>query len=192
MLIDVLRRERLHAQASGLDLCTGSGILAIAAARSGCATVTAVDISRRAVLAARLNGALNGVRIDSRRGDIYEPLRGRRFDLIVSNPPYVPTPDGQLPRHGLRRAWEGGPDGRVFLDRICRVAGGHLRPGGVLLLVHSAVAGEEASLGALAAQGLAPEVVLRRSAKLGPVLRGRRQWLRERGLLGEATSRRCW
>ncbi len=132
MPVEVLRRERLPAQASGLDLCTGSGILAIAAARSGCATVTAVDTSRWAVLVAALNGALNGVRIDSRRGDLYEPLRGRRFDLIVSNPPYVPTPDatGGSPAAGYSRP---GREGRtaagfstgsaVLPATICTAAG---------------------------------------------------------------------
>jgi release factor glutamine methyltransferase len=184
LLIDVLRRERLAPGAQGLDLGTGSGVLAIAAAQSGCSTVLAVDVSRRALLAVRLNGALNGVRIRSRRGDLYQPVSEQRFDLIVSNPPYVPTPGrGELPRRGLSRAWEGGPDGRALVDRVCRGAAAHLRPGGVMLLVHSAVCGEQATLDQLTAQGLQAGVALRHHGPLGPILRARAEWLRGRGLL---------
>ncbi len=184
LLIDVLRRQRLPARAHGLDLGTGSGVLAIAAAKRGCSTVVAVDVSRRAMLAARLNGALNGVKIQSRRGDLFQPVAEQRFDLIVANPPYVPTPGrGELPRRGLARAWEGGPDGRALVDRICARAGAHLRPGGVMLLVHSAVCGEQATLDQLTAQGLQAEVALRHHGPLGPILRERAAWLRGRGML---------
>jgi len=118
MLIRHLRQARLAAGARVLDLCTGSGVLAIAAAMDGATEVTAVDISRRAVLAVRLNARLNGVSVEARRGDLFGPLGDRRFDLIMSNPPYLPGDIGQLPQRGLARAWEGGPSGRVFIERI--------------------------------------------------------------------------
>jgi release factor glutamine methyltransferase len=158
-------------------------VLAIAASRILGARMLAVDVSRRAVLATRLNAALNGADVRPLRGDLFEPVRGQRFDLIVSNPPYVPTPDGRLPHRGLARAWEGGPDGRTFVDRICREARGHLKPGGVMLLVHSSVCGEQATLTQLAKHGLGGEVVFRHRGGLGPVLRSRERWLRERRLL---------
>ncbi len=159
-------------------------MLAIAAAQTGCSTVVAVDVSRRAVIAARLNGALNGAKVRSRRGDLYQPVAEERFDLIVSNPPYVPTPGrGELPRRGLSRAWEGGADGRALVDRICHGAAAHLRPDGVMLLVHSAVCGERATLDQLTVQGLQAEVALRHRGPLGPILRARAEWLRSRGLL---------
>jgi release factor glutamine methyltransferase len=183
MLVHVLERERLPPGASGLDLCTGSGVLAIAAARHGCRHVTAVDVSRRAVLAARCNARLNGVRVQSIRGDLFEPVRGQRFDLIVSNPPYVPTPTGEIPQRGLSRAWEAGTDGRVFLDRICAQAGTHLRPGGVFLLVHSSISGEAPTISALKAQGLAVSVVVRHRGGLGPIVQARADWLRRQKLL---------
>src|SRR5215210_6546473 len=69
------------------DVCTGSGALAIAAARAGATSVTAIDISRRALLSARLNARLNGVRLRTRRSSLLSALPGERFDLIVSNPP---------------------------------------------------------------------------------------------------------
>src|SRR5215203_1619983 len=109
-----------------LDLCSGTGILGL----------TAVDLSRRAVLNARLNARLNGLELTVLRGDLFEPVEGRRFDLIVSNPPYIPAPADAETR-GAARAWDAGPDGRVFLDRICDRAAGHLRSGGRILLVHS-------------------------------------------------------
>ncbi|MEA2161665.1 MAG: release factor glutamine methyltransferase, partial [Solirubrobacteraceae bacterium] len=178
-----LQRERLPPDAIALDLCTGSGVLAVAAARHGCRQVIAVDVSRKAVLAARCNARLNGVRVRSVRGDLFAPVRGRRFDLIVSNPPYVPSPAGELPRRGLARAWEAGTDGRVFLDRICSEASAHLRPGGVMLLVHSSVCGEQATVSALIDQGLTVDVALRHRGGLGPILRARAEWLRSRQLL---------
>jgi release factor glutamine methyltransferase len=185
MLVDQLRRERLRPGAVGLDLCTGSGVLAIAAARHGCADVIAIDVSRRAVLAARCNARLNGVRIRSVRGDLFEPVAGRRFDLIVSNPPYVPTPTGEIPERGLARAWEAGIDGRVFLDRICAGAGAHLRPGGVMLIVHSSICSEPATISALREQQLSVSVVLRHRGGLGPIVQARAGWLRQHDLLPE-------
>src|ERR687895_1078166 len=83
-LADVLREQTLPLRASVLDLCTGSGILAITAALRGARSVTAVDCSRRAVLTARLNARLNGVRVRALRGDLLEPLHGEELDLIVS------------------------------------------------------------------------------------------------------------
>src|SRR5918999_4804217 len=78
-LADVLREQTLPLRASVLDLCTGSGILAVTAALRGARSVTAVDVSRRAVLTARLNGRLNGVRVRGIRGDLFDAVRGQRF-----------------------------------------------------------------------------------------------------------------
>src|SRR5215216_4981730 len=100
-----------------LDLCSGTGILGLTAARFG-ARATAIDLSRRAVLNARLNARLNGLDLEVLRGDMFEPVRGRRFDMIVSNPPYIPAPPGDGPS-GAARAWDAGADGRTFLDHIC-------------------------------------------------------------------------
>jgi release factor glutamine methyltransferase len=184
MLADHLRRERLGPGVSVLDLCTGSGHLAVVAALTGAPTV-AIDVSRRAVLSAWLNARLNGVRVTALRGDLFEPVAGRRFDVIVSNPPYLPDPDDELPRRGLARAWEAGTRGREFLDRICVRVKDYLAPGGVLLLVHSTVCGERETLDALSAHGLVPDVVFRHRGPLGPRLHARVDWLRERGLLLE-------
>lgn len=178
-------RDQLRPGASVADICAGSGLLAVTAACNGAKDVTAVDVSRRAVLTTRLNARLNGVAVDARRGDLLEPLAGRRFDLIVSNPPYVPADDDTVPVRGPARAWDAGRDGRALLDRICADAPGHLRPGGVLLLVHSDVCDAARTVALLAAAGLEAEVVERSHGPLGPLLARRAGELRRRGLLAE-------
>jgi release factor glutamine methyltransferase len=182
MLADQLRRERLGPGVSVLDLGTGSGHLAVVAALAG-ASAVAVDVSRRALISARVNATLNGVRVTTLRGDLFAPVAGRRFDVIVSNPPYLPHPDEALPERGLARAIDAGPRGRAFLDRICAGVAEHLAPGGVLLLVHSSVNGEQDTVQSLSSQGLSTEVVLRHRGALGPILRSRVDWLRSQGLL---------
>ncbi len=183
MLAEQLRRETLPTQASVLDLCTGSGFLAIVAAGCGARSVTAVDVSRRAVLAAAINAKLNGVRVDAVRGDLFSAVRGRRFHLIVSNPPYVPSASDELPDRGASRAWEGGSRGRAFIDRICAEAPAYLRPGGALLLVQSSICCEQATVEALSDRGLQVQIVARSRGPLGPRVRARADMLRARGLL---------
>ncbi|HYI80658.1 MAG TPA: HemK2/MTQ2 family protein methyltransferase [Thermoleophilaceae bacterium] len=169
--------------ASVADICTGSGVLAIAAARAGADDVTAVDVSRRAVLTAWVNARLNGVSVRARRGDLLAPLDGDRFDLIVSNPPYVPAADDELPTRGAARAWDAGRDGRALLDRICAQAPARLRPGGAVLVVHSSVCDADRTLAMLTRGGLVAEVVLRSRGPLGRLLSERRATLEQRGLL---------
>jgi release factor glutamine methyltransferase len=182
MLARALHDEGLPAGARVLDVCTGSGLMAVTAALCG-ARATALDVSRRAVLCAALNARLNGVRVRALRGNLLEPVRGERFDAIVSNPPYLPAQDEALPARGAARAWDAGRDGRAILDRLCAQAPGHLAPGGVILLVHSALCGTEATLGALRSAGLAAEVAERHRGTLGPLLRARAPALEARGLL---------
>ena len=183
LLARALERERLEPGARVLDLCSGSGALAVHAALRGPREVTAVDVSRRAALTIRANAALNGVRVRVRRGDLLGAVAGERFDAIVSNPPYVPAPADELPARGLARAWDAGRDGRALLDRICAQAAAHLRPGGRLLVVQSSLLGLEATERLLAEAGLEVDVVRRRRGPLGPLMAGRREHLEAHGLL---------
>lgn len=166
-----------------LDLGTGTGALALAAAGAGAASVTAVDVSRRCVAATRLNSMLHRAAATVHRGDLYTPLRGKRFGVIVANPPYVPSAGSVLPRHTAARSWDGGPDGRAVLDRICDGAADHLDPDGVLLLVHSQVCGPQATVDRLAAAGMTAEVVDSARIPFGPVMRSRAGLLERRGLI---------
>src|SRR3954463_2989494 len=152
---------RVRPGASVLDLCTGSGAIAVAAARSGAGPVTAIDVSRRSVATVRINARLNGVRVRALRGDLFAAVAGERFDAIVSNPPYLPAADDTPPDRGPARAWDAGTDGRILLDRICAQAAGHLEPGGFVLVVHSSVIGVEPTVRALEATGLRADVVER-------------------------------
>jgi release factor glutamine methyltransferase len=182
MLARALEDEGLPPGARVLDVCTGSGVLAITAAQRG-AHATAVDISRRAVLCARLNARLNGVRVRALRGDLLAAVGDERFDAIVSNPPYLPASVEALPTHGPRRAWDAGRDGRAVLDRLCAAAPAYLDRGGVLLLVHSSLCDTEATLSALDAGGLRTEIAARHRGVLGPLMRARAPQLEARGLL---------
>jgi release factor glutamine methyltransferase len=180
LLGGVLAREAGELRgASVLDLCTGTGILGLTAARLG-ARATAVDLARRAVLNARLNAWLNGLALEVLRGDLFAPVAGRRFDFVVSNPPYIPAPPGETTR-GAARAWDAGPDGREFLDRICDRAAAHLHPGGRILLVHSDLADPAVTERRLAEHGLRTGIAASHEGRLGPVARERLAYLRSIG-----------
>ncbi|MEU0743335.1 HemK2/MTQ2 family protein methyltransferase [Streptomyces sp. NPDC006134] len=188
LLAGALSDEPLPAGADVLDVGTGSGALALRAARRG-GRVTAVDVSRRAVCAARLNAVLAGLPVRVRRGNLFEPVRGESFDLVLANPPYVPAPGGGTRPRGAARAWDAGHDGRLVLDRICREGPALLRPGGVLLIVQSALSDPGRTVGHLREAGLKAAVVRRQRISFGPVLRGRERWLRQRGLLSAADNK---
>jgi ribosomal protein L3 glutamine methyltransferase len=123
-----------------LDLCTGSGCLAILASRTfPNAQVDAVDISKDALDVAARNVADFGLqdRVMLHRGDLFGPIHGKRYDLIVSNPPYVDA-EGMagLPRECRaepKLAFDGGADGLDVVRRILNEAGRHLTPEGGLL-----------------------------------------------------------
>ncbi|MER5493113.1 HemK2/MTQ2 family protein methyltransferase [Streptomyces sp. NPDC002490] len=185
LLAAAMAREDVPPGVRALDLCTGSGALAVAAARRG-ARVTAVDLSRRAVWNARFNALVAGRRIRVVRGDLGTGLGAERFGLVISNPPYVPAPCEVTASHGAARAWDAGTHGRSLLDRICADAPRLLSPGGLLLVVHSGLCGTDETLCRLRAAGLHAGVSERARVPFGPVLRRRREWLCARGLLEPA------
>jgi release factor glutamine methyltransferase len=142
----VERALALRAVSEGrvVDLGTGSGAIALALARERPHwLVTATDISMEALAVARANAAeLQLTGIDFRQGSWFAPLGGARFDLIVSNPPYVAADDAVLEdpalAHEPRLALTPGADALRCLREIARDAPQHLEPGGWLLLEHGA------------------------------------------------------
>lgn len=185
LLARALAQEDLGPGSDVLEIGTGTGGLALQAADTG-ARVTAVDVSWLAVVTARLNALRRRIPLHVVHGDFAGRTAEHRYDLVVSNPPYVPAPSCRLPSRGPRRAWDAGPDGRTVIDRICGGAPRLLRPGGVLLMVHSGLCGSAETVRRLAGEGLAAEVTARVSVPWGPVLRSRRGWLERQGLVAEA------
>ncbi len=183
LLIHVLREGGYAVGRRVLDIGTGTGALALAAARAGAASVTAVDLSLRSVVAARLNTRLHRVQCTVHHGDLFEPVAGKRFELILANPPYVPAATNTLRRHRITRCWDGGLDGRAVLDRICTEGPAMLAPNGMMLLVHSAVCDDDVTVRRLIGAGLPAEVLARATVPFGPVMRLRAAMLEARGLV---------
>jgi carbamoyltransferase len=118
-----------HEDGDVLDLCTGTGVQALKAARSA-RRVVGIDIGKRAVALARCNSQLNRVEnFVVRRGNLFGPVRSERFDLIVANPPFVAGPRRGPAYHA------GGPFADRVLKRIVTGLPSHLRPGGRALMV---------------------------------------------------------
>lgn len=183
LLADVMHRGGFALDRHVLDVGTGAGALALAAARAGARSVTAVDLSLRSVAATWLNSRLHRAPVTVRRGDLFAPVAGRRFDLVIANPPYVPAATAVLPRHCKARCWDAGEDGRALLDRICAGVTDVLAPDGDVLLVHSAICNTEFTLAALERAGLVPRVLAKATIPFGPVMRARAAMLEARGLV---------
>ncbi len=145
VLVNVAAEKAIALESPAIvDLGTGSGIVAILIARL-CprAQVTAVDVSSVALDVARVNAQRHGVNIRFREGDWYAPLGDERFDLIVSNPPYVVAGDPHLQQNGLpfepiQALTDGivGGDGLACIRRLIDGASAHLHTGGWLLMEH--------------------------------------------------------
>jgi ribosomal protein L3 glutamine methyltransferase len=161
-------RKRFPAARRILDLCTGSGCLAILAARTfRAAQIEAADISPAALAVARKNVARYrlGRRVRIVRSDVFAALKGRRYDLVLANPPYVSAKAMQtLPseyRHEPRLALAGGRDGLDLVGRIVEQVGVHLAPDGALICeVGESHASARARFRALKLEWLKPEVFL--------------------------------
>lgn len=144
-VIEVVRAVRPDRAAACriLDLCTGSGVIAISLAKEyAAAEVVATELSAPAAAIARKNATRNGVeaRVDVREGDLFAPVAGERFDLITANPPYIataviPTLSAEVRREPVL-ALDGGGDGLIFYERICAQARDHLAAGGALVVEH--------------------------------------------------------
>jgi release factor glutamine methyltransferase len=143
LVLDLITHARRLPAPAILDVATGSGCIAIAAAvQVPAARVTASDVSPAALTLARQNADRHGVaaRITFLEGDLLAPLpAGAQFDFLVSNPPYIPTAqletlDREVRDYEPRLALDGGPDGLRFLATLLQQAPSVLVPGGRLLL----------------------------------------------------------
>ncbi len=147
---------------SVLDLCCGTGLFAIAAAKLGAREVWAADISPEAVECARRNAELNKVGVTVKLGDLFEPVGGRRFDVVITNPPQTPAPaEAKGPKFA-------GQDGLRHFETILQQAPGRLEDGGQLLTFLLSIADTKKF-----------EELLGRSFRFRPLPKTRRDFTRE-------------
>lgn len=133
-----------------LDLCTGSGALAVTLAKLGGLQVTATDLSSDALCVAQENAKKNKVQITFLQGDLLEALpNGQVFDMIMCNPPYLTAQEMDELQPEVRQepklALLGGTDGLMFYRRLAHDAGRHLKSGGALLMEIGCAQGESVS-----------------------------------------------
>ena len=133
--------EEVRSRGGGrvLDLCTGSGAIAIAVAKNSPAEVTATDVSEAACTVARANAAGAGASVKVLAGDMFAPVAEEKFDVIVSNPPYIPHGDiaglqDKVKKFEPLAALDGGEDGLDFYRTIAREGVERLTEGGVIFL----------------------------------------------------------
>ena len=150
--LEIRRASRRGAALSVLDLCTGSGCIAISLALADKSLrVSCSDISPDAVSLAKKNAKKLGAKVDIREGDLFKPFKkligNEKFDLIVSNPPYIrtdviPTLEPEVSLNEPKLALDGGEDGLAFYLRILEEAPLYLKPHGRLLFEIGADQGE--------------------------------------------------
>ncbi len=123
---------------TALDLCTGSGALAVSLAKYGKLSVSATDISDGALSVAKRNAEQNQTNVTFYQGDFLNPVQGQRFDLIVCNPPYLTKSDMEELQEEVKKepalALFGGEDGLTFYRRLEREAESFLNDNGVLMM----------------------------------------------------------
>ena len=138
-LVETVLSEEREKDLQVLDLCTGSGCIAIALKKLGAyRSVTGTDIDAAALAAAGANALANRARVRFLEADLFEGLSGS-YDVIVSNPPYIPTGEigllaPEVRDFDPRKALDGGGDGLLFYRRILKDAPRFLKPGGRIYL----------------------------------------------------------
>jgi len=143
-----------------LDIGTGCGILAIAAAKTA-RSVVAIDINPHAVNCTKQNADINNLtyKIEVRIGDLFQPVQpNEKFSLVIFNAPYLPS-DPKEDKSWIGKSWAGGPTGRQLIDRFIKEAPKHLRRKGRILLVQSTLSNIDETLKRLLEGGLNPQII---------------------------------
>ena len=142
-LVELVLQEQQGREKKLLDLCTGSGCIAISlAVKGGYESVTATDLSEEALKVAERNAKAHQKEIIFRQGDLFTALpqsEAGTFDIITSNPPYIPTAviatlEPEVREHEPMMALDGTEDGLKFYRQIAKEAGTWLKPGGAIYL----------------------------------------------------------
>ncbi|ACX73161.1 methylase [Methanocaldococcus vulcanius M7] len=142
-----------------LEIGVGTGIISIACAKRGAKKVVGVDINPFAVNLALENAKLNNVNnVSFIKSDLFENVRGE-FDVILFNPPYLPTLDEDKLEGNIDYAFNGGKSGREVLNRFLEEVGDYLKEGGVVQILQSSLTGEEETISMLKQLGFDVKVV---------------------------------
>lgn len=142
VVMEAIRLAKTISTPRVVDVGTGSGVMAVTMARFvPAANVTAIDLSPDALAIAQQNAQTLGVasRIRFLQGDLLTPVAGEMFDLVMSNPPYIPsevmsTLSESVKKYEPQLALDGGPGGLQVIEKLANQAHGHLKPGGYLIL----------------------------------------------------------
>ena len=155
---------KVPAWARVLDMGTGSGILAILAAKKA-SEVIAMDVNPYAIRCAKQNAKKNRCQanMDFLQGSLFAPLNpDAKFDLILFNSPYLPSEPGEE-KSWLGRAWAGGKKGREVIDPFINQAPTHLKPGGKILLLQSTLSNPDETISKFEKHHIQATIVAERS-----------------------------
>ena len=143
---------------SVLEIGTGSGIVAMYASKLT-DKVTATDINFDAIMLAESNFKANNIdNIELIFGNLFEPIKERKFDVILFNTPYLPTEEGEVLEDTINYAFDGGLNGRKVIDLFLNEVGNHLNDGGIVQLIQSSLSGNEETLEKLDRLGFIAEI----------------------------------
>ena len=143
---------------SVLEIGTGSGIVAMYASRLT-DNITVTDINFDACELARKNFEDNGIEnIEILFGNLFEPVKNRKFDVILFNTPYLPTEEDEVLDDTINYAFDGGLNGRKVIDLFLNELGNHLNDNGIVQIIQSSLSGNEETLEKLDQLGFVSEI----------------------------------
>ena len=143
---------------SVLEIGTGSGIVAMYASRLT-DNITVTDINFDACELARKNFEDNGIEnIEILFGNLFEPVKNRKFDVILFNTPYLPTEEDEVLDDTINYAFDGGLNGRKVIDLFLNEVGNHLNDNGIVQIIQSSLSGNEETLEKLDQLGFVSEI----------------------------------
>ncbi|MDO5859322.1 HemK2/MTQ2 family protein methyltransferase [Methanobrevibacter sp.] len=143
---------------SVLEIGTGSGIVAMYASKLT-DEITVTDINFDACQLAEKNFKENNIEnIEILWGNLFEPVKNRKFDVILFNTPYLPTEDDEVLDDTINYAFDGGLNGRKVIELFLNEVGNHLNDGGIVQLIQSSLSGNEETLNKLDEMGFIAEI----------------------------------
>ncbi len=143
-----------------LEVGVGTGLISIACAKKGAKKVVGVDINPYAIKLAKENAKLNNVNVSFFESDLFENVDGE-FDVILFNPPYLPTSENEKINNYLNYAFDGGKNGREILDRFIYELPNYLKKGGIAQILQSSLTGERETINKLKSLGFKVEISAR-------------------------------